>query len=112
MCFLPLLLNPYYLIILSYALVYAIACLGVNLLFGYTGLVSLGHAAYFGVGAYMGGFLYAFSELKSLELYLLTGLVAATALAALLGAICVRATRMHFAILTLAFAQMVHSLFI
>ncbi len=112
LCFMPQLLNPYPLFLLSYGLVSAIACLGLNLLLGYTGLVSLGHAAYFGIGAYTGGFLYAFSPLRSLELYLGAGVLAAAGLAALIGSLCVRSTRMHFAILTLAFAQVVHSLFI
>lgn len=73
---------PYYLITLCYALVLSIACLGLNLLFGTTGLLSLGHAAYFGVGAYTGGFLYAFTPLASLELYLASGVLSALALAA------------------------------
>ncbi|MFQ5840917.1 MAG: branched-chain amino acid ABC transporter permease [Thermodesulfobacteriota bacterium] len=108
----PLLLNPYYLIVLGYALVFSIACLGLNLLLGNTGLVSFGHAAYFGVGAYAGGFLYTFSNINSLEVYLLSGLLSSVAISVVLGFICVRATRIHFTILTLAFAQMVHSLFI
>ncbi|MBI3003211.1 MAG: branched-chain amino acid ABC transporter permease [candidate division NC10 bacterium] len=109
---LPFLLSPYALLTLSYALVLSIACLGLNLLFGTTGLLSLGHAAYFGVGAYAGGFLYAFTPLESLELYLLSGLFASLVLAAGVGFLCVRATRIHFTILTLALAQVVHALFI
>lgn len=108
----PLLLPPYYLIELCYALVFSIACLGLNLLLGTTGLLSLGHAAYFGVGAYTGGFLFTFFDVQSLEFYLLSGVVAAAALSVLIGGLCVRTTRIHFTILTLAFAQMVHSLFI
>lgn len=108
----PLLLSPYALVELCYALVLSIACLGLNLLFGTTGLLSLGHAAYFGVGAYTGGFLYMFSPVTSLEVYLLSGVLASTALASVFGFLCVRVTRIHFTILTLAFAQVVHSLFI
>ncbi len=108
----PLALEPYGLIVLGHALVLSIACLGVNLLLGTTGLLSLGHAAYFGVGAYTGGFIFAFAELEALETYLLAGVAAATALAAVFGAICVRTTRIHFTILTLALAQVVYSLFI
>ncbi len=108
----PWVLPPYYLIVFSYALVLAIASLGVNLLLGYTGLLSLGHAAFFGVGAYAGGFIFSSFTLSSLELYLLSGVVAATALAAVIGFFCVRATRIHFTILTLALAQTVYSLFI
>jgi branched-chain amino acid transport system permease protein len=108
----PSLLPPYYLIELSYALVFSIACLGLNLLLGTTGLLSLGHAAYFGVGAYTGGFLFTLFDVQSLEVYLLSGAAAAAGLAAVFGGLCVRATRIHFTILTLAFAQIVHALFI
>jgi branched-chain amino acid transport system permease protein len=108
----PWVLSPYHLIVLSYALVVAMASLGVNLLLGYTGLLSLGHAAFFGAGAYTGGFIYTFFSLTSVEAYLLFGLVAATALAALTGFLCVQATKIYFTILTLAFAQIIHSLFI
>jgi len=110
--FLPLILPPYSLLLLSYALVFSIACLGLNLLLGNTGLPSFGHAAYFGVGAYTGGFLYAFTPVSSFEVYLISGVLASAVLSAVFGFVCVRATRIHFTILTLAFAQMVHSLFI
>jgi branched-chain amino acid transport system permease protein len=110
--YLPRLLSPFTLMLLCYALVFSIACLGLNLLLGNTGLLSFGHAAYFGAGAYAGGFLYTFSELHALEVYLLVGVLAAVALAAIFGFLCVRATKIHFTILTLAFAQMVHALFI
>jgi ABC-type branched-subunit amino acid transport system permease subunit len=107
---LPLVCNPYYLIVLSSALAFAIACLSLNLLLGYMGLLSLGHALYFGVGAYAGAFLFTFGDLTSLELYLGSGVLAATILVAALGALCVRATRIFFTILTLAFAKIVYSL--
>lgn len=110
--FMPLLLTEYSLIILCYVLVYAIACMGLNLLFGTTGLLSLGHAAYFGAGAYAGAFLYRFSAVSSFEIYLLAGVCTSTLLAALIGFLCVRATKIHFTILTLAFAQLLHSVFI
>ncbi len=109
---LPVVLPPYPLIILCYALVFAIACLGLNLVFGTTGLLSLGHAAYFGVGAYTGAFLYRFSDVDSFEIYLLSGIVCSSMLAAAIGFLCVRATKIHFTILTLAFTQLVHSVFI
>jgi branched-chain amino acid transport system permease protein len=108
----PLVLHPYHVIVVSSALVLAIACLGVNLLLGYTGLLSLGHAAYFGVGAYAGAFLFTFGDMLSLEGHLVAGVVAATTLAAVVGMLCVRSTRIYFTILTLAFAQVVHSLFV
>ena len=109
---LPLLLDPYHLILLSSALALSIGCLGVNLLMGYTGLLSLGHAAYFGLGAYAGALLFTFGNVHSLEIYLVAGVVASTGVAALFGFLCVRATRIFFSILTLALGQVVHSLFI
>jgi branched-chain amino acid transport system permease protein len=108
----PVVLPLYYLIVLERALALSIACLAVNLLLGYTGLLSLGHAAYFGIGAYAGGFLFTFADVTSLEAYLLAGALAAAALAALVGALCVRATRIFFTMLTLACAQAVRALFV
>jgi branched-chain amino acid transport system permease protein len=109
---LPALVPTYYLILLSSALALAIACLALNLLLGTTGLVSFGQAAYFGLGAYAGGFLYTLLDVEAMEAYLLAGMAAAGGAAALFGVLCVRATRVHFTILTLAVAQIVHSLFI
>jgi branched-chain amino acid transport system permease protein len=109
---LPVLLDPYPVIVLSAALVLSIACLGLNLLLGYTGLLSLGHAAYFGIGAYAGAFLFTFGDMAALELHLASGVLAAAVLAAAVGLLCVRATRIFFTILTLASAQIVHSLFV
>jgi branched-chain amino acid transport system permease protein len=108
----PALLPPYPLIELCYVLTLGIACLGLNLVYGTTGLLSLGHAAYFGLGAYAGAFVFNVADLQSLEAYLLLGVITATATAALAGAWCVRATRIHFTILTLAFGQLVQALFV
>ena len=63
---LPLVLDPYPLILLISALALAIGCLGVNLLMGYTGLLSLGHAGYFGLGAYARALLVTFDDVRSL----------------------------------------------
>ena len=86
--------------------IWALFATSLNLLVGYTGLVSFGHAAYFGIGAYTAGIL-----MKKLALPFLVALPAAAALAALLalvfGFFCVRLTRIYFAMLTLAFAQIV-----
>lgn len=108
----PWVLSRYALGVLASGLVLAIACLGLNLLLGTTGLLSLGHAAYFGAGAYAGAFLFTFGSVTAFETYLVAGLAAATMLAALFGAVCVRSTRIHFSILTLAFTQLVHALFV
>lgn len=108
---LGILLPPYPRLVVASGLVRAIACLGLDLVYGHAGLLSLGHAAYFGTGAYAGAFLVTFFEVSAFETYLVAGVVAATVLAALGGLVCVRATRLHFAILTLAYGQVVHALF-
>ncbi|HET7343172.1 MAG TPA: branched-chain amino acid ABC transporter permease [Methylomirabilota bacterium] len=99
-------------LVLQSALAFAMACLALNLLVGYAGLLSLGHAAYFGIGAYAGAFAFTFFDVTSFELYLLVGLAAATGLAAVAGALCTRTSGMFFAISTLAVTQAVQSLFV
>jgi branched-chain amino acid transport system permease protein len=108
----PAVSPPYPLLLLCYALVLGVGCLGLNLLLGATGLLPLGHAAFFGIGAYAGGFLFYVFDVWALEAYLVTGVATATALSALVGAFCVRATRIHFAIMSLAFGQMIHAAFV
>ena len=108
----PLAVNPYYVIVTGYALVFSIACLGLNLLLGHAGLLSLGHVAYFGLGAYTGGFLFTFADVTSFEAYLASGLACAVLVASVLGFLCVRTTRIFFTILTLAFTQMLQALFV
>lgn len=106
----PYVLPPYETILLSYGLIMAIAALGFNLLLGYTGLLSFGHSAFFGVGAYAAAFLVKYLGVRSMEAFLLGGLVASAIVAALFGFICVRYTRIFFAILVLALSQVLWSL--
>lgn len=108
----PSILTAYPLFILCHMLVFAIACLALNVLYGTTGSLSLGHATYFGVAAYTGAFLYRFFGVETLELYLASGVLCSTMFAAAIGFFCVRATRIFFAILTLAFSMVVYSLVI
>ena len=96
--------------LLTYGLVAAIAALGFNLLLGYTGLLSFGHSAFFGIGAYSVAFLLRDAGIHSIELYILIGLPIAALSSALLGYVCVRHTRIFFGILTLALSQVVYSL--
>jgi branched-chain amino acid transport system permease protein len=107
----PFVLAAYPLIVLSHILVFSIACLGLNVLFGTAGSFSLGHATYFGVAAYTGAFLYRFYSVRSLEAYLASGLLASTSFAAAIG-FSVRARRIFFALLTLSFSMVAHSLVI
>ncbi len=108
----PSVLAVYPLFILSHMLVFAIACLAVNLLYGTAGSLSFGHATYFGVGAYTGAFLYRFTPVNSFELYLAAGILSATLFAAVIGFLCARSTKIFFTLLTLSFSMVVYSLVI
>jgi branched-chain amino acid transport system permease protein len=108
--FIPYVLSPYQTTLLAYGLVFAIAALGFNLLLGYTGLLSFGHSAYFGVGAYAVAFLVKYLHITSMEIFILGGLVASAIVSALSGFICVRYTRIYFSILVLALSQVLYSL--
>src|SRR4051812_45313266 len=107
---LPLVMDQYRTIQLAYGLVFAIAGLGFNVLLGYTGLLSFGHAAYFGAGAYTVAFMVKYLHVQSMELFLLGTIVAAVIITSLFGYVCVRYTRIFFSILTLALAQVLWSL--
>src|SRR2546425_11223230 len=107
---LPFVIAEYQTILLAYGLVMAIAALGFNLLLGYTGLLSFGHSAYFGVGAYAVAMMVKYLHVQSMELYVLGAIVASLAVGALFGVVCVRYTRIFFSILTLALSQVLWSL--
>src|SRR5262252_6623903 len=87
---LPWVVEPYQTVLFSYGLVFAIAALGFNLLLGYTGLLSFGHSAYFGAGAYAVALVVKYLKISSMELSLLGGIVASALVAALFGFVCVR----------------------
>ena len=106
----PLVLPPYSSILLAYGLVMAIGALGFNLLLGYTGLLSFGHSAYFGVGAYAVALMVKYLKITSMELFLVGAVVASVLITALFGVVCVRYTRIFFGILTLALSQVLWSL--
>jgi branched-chain amino acid transport system permease protein len=107
---LPYVVPPYQTVLLTYGLVFAIAALGFNLLLGYTGLLSFGHSAYFGMGAYAVAFAVKYLKAESMEIFLLGGIVASGVVAALFGLLCVRYTKIFFGILTLALSQVLWSL--
>jgi len=107
---LPRFIDLYQTELLIYGLTFAIAALGFNLLLGYTGLLSFGHSAYFGVGAYTVAFIVRDLHVQSMELCILGGLAATLVISALFGYVCVRHTRIFFGILTLALSQVLWSL--
>jgi branched-chain amino acid transport system permease protein len=107
---LPQLVDPYQTVLLTYGLIMAIAALGFNLLLGYTGLLSFGHSAYFGAGAYLVAFIMRDFGAHSMELCIVGGMLGTLIIAAIFGFVCVRHTRIFFGILTLALSQVLWSL--
>ena len=106
---LPKVAQPYYVTLVLPALAYGIALLGFNLLFGYTGLLSFGHALFVAVGAYGAAVLSSKLGVKSLELVLLLAGLAAVVVAVPVALLSVRYVRIFFGILTLAFGMLFHS---
>ena len=92
----------------SQVLIFGLFALGFNLLYGYTGLLSFGHAAYYGLGAYGTGLTLAKLKVGSLWLGLTAGPMLAVVGAVVIGFFCLRRRGIYFAMLTLAFAQLLY----
>jgi branched-chain amino acid transport system permease protein len=101
--------SPYYATLIITILAYSIALLGLNLLFGYGGLLSLGHAMFMAMGAYSVGLLGAKFGVRSFEVQLLAAVAVSAVASALIGLLCVRYTTIFFSMLTLAFGMIFHS---
>lgn len=114
--------QPFYLRVLTRILIFALAASSLNLMLGFGGLVSLGHAAFVGVGSYIVGIL-AWHQVNEVPLLtwpiVIEGSVdplivwplaigAAALLAAMVGAVSLRTSGLYFIMITLAFAQMVY----
>jgi branched-chain amino acid transport system permease protein len=105
----PLFGWDYYTTLMLSFFAYAIALLGLNLLFGYTGLLSFGHALFIGLGAYTTAFLTSELHMRYMEVSLLASAAVAVLVAALVGALCVRYVKIYFGMLTLAFGMLFYS---
>jgi branched-chain amino acid transport system permease protein len=89
-------------------LIFGLFALGFNLLYGYTGILSFGHAAYYGLGAYGTGIALARLGVGSIWLGLVAGVLAAGIGGVIIGFFCLRRRGIYFAMLTLAFAQLLY----
>lgn len=97
--------NTYYLTLFGRIVILAIAAVSLNLILGYGGMVSFGHALYLGVGAYAVG-ISAFHGIDNGWFQLAAALAASAAIGAVTGAIALRTRGIAFIMITLAFAQM------
>jgi branched-chain amino acid transport system permease protein len=104
-----LLKQPYYIDLVRRVMIFAIAAASLNLILGYGGLVSFGHAAYLGVGGYAVGIL-AFYGIHGGWLQWAVAIVSSALVALVIGAISVRTRGIYFIMITLAFTQMLYYL--
>jgi branched-chain amino acid transport system permease protein len=101
--------QPFYLDLVRRIMILAIAAVSLNLILGYGGLVSFGHAAYLGVGAYAVGIL-GFYGFTSGWLHLAVAIATSALVAAAIGAVSIRTSGIYFIMITLAFSQMLYYL--
>ena len=102
----PLVFPHFYLLLATEVLIMGLFAVAFNLLLGYAGMVSFGHAAFYGLGAYACGLLLKKAGAPFAVAFLAAPIVAAVA-ALVFGMLCIRLTRIYFSMLTLAFSQLV-----
>ncbi|MFQ6112106.1 MAG: branched-chain amino acid ABC transporter permease [Nitrospinota bacterium] len=105
----PIFTSRFYVYLTIQIFLLSLLALGFNLLLGYTGLLSFGHAAFYATGAYATG-LTLMRLTPSLLPAFFAGILVSALMALAIGFFCVRHTRIYFAMLTLAFGMMIYSL--
>ena len=103
--------SNFYVDLATKVMIYAIFAMSLELLVGQTGLVSFGHAAFFGIGAYAVALITGKIDQASLWLVLPVALIAAAAYAVVVGALSLRTRGVYFIMITLAFGQMAFFVF-
>ncbi|PVY67933.1 branched-chain amino acid ABC transporter permease [Pusillimonas noertemannii] len=106
----PLVLPAYFLTVLIPFFAYSIILLGFNLLFGYGGQLSFGHAMFVAAGAYAAAASYSILGIASFEIMLAVAIVAALCLSIPLALVASRFTGIFFGVLTLSFGMLLHSI--
>ena len=99
--------EPFYLSLFARIMVFAIAALSLDMILGYGGLVSFGHAAYLGIGAYAVGILSHYGISDGFA-HFAVAIIASALAAFVIGLISLRTTGVHFIMITLAFGQMAY----
>lgn len=106
----PFLFGRFYVNLMAQVFILGMAAMSLNLLIGYTGLVSMGHAAFFGTGAYTVGFLARHLETANFWLGAPAAVLAAALLALLAGYFALRTSAVTFLMITLALGEMLWAL--
>jgi branched-chain amino acid transport system permease protein len=99
--------EPFYIDLGARIVIFALAALSLDLILGYGGMVSFGHAAYLGIGAYTVGILSHYG-IQSAFIHLPLAVGASAAVALAIGAISLRTSGVYFIMITLAFTQMLY----
>ena len=107
---LPFLAPQVVIIYMTDLLIFTLFALSLNLVVGYGGMLSMGHAAFFATGGYTAGLLVTHLGVAMLPA-LLAGPIVAAVVALVIGFFCVRLTHAYFIMLTLAFGQLVYTVF-
>ena len=97
--------EPFYLTVVGRIMIFAIAALSLDLILGFGGMISLGHAAYLGIGAYAVGIL-SFYGINNAWLQLTVAIFGSAAVAMVIGLICLRTSGIYFIMITLAMTQL------
>ncbi len=103
--------EPFYVDVFSRIMILTIGAISLNFIMGYGGMVSFGHAAYLGIGAYTVG-IAGYYDIYSGWIQWPIGIAASALFALVTGAICLRTRGVYFIMITLAFAQMVFFTFV
>ena len=106
---LPFVAEPFFTILATDVIIFCLFAASLHFILGLGGLVSFGHAAYFGGGAYVAALLVNYAN-APMELAFLLAPIGAAMLAVIIGWLCLRLSGVYFAMLTLALAQLVWSL--
>jgi branched-chain amino acid transport system permease protein len=101
--------EPFYLDLFTRVMVFGIAALSLDLILGYGGMVSFGHAAYLGIGTYSVGILSFYGITNGFAHFAVAAVVSALT-ALFIGSVSLRTTGVSFVMITLAFAQMLYFL--
>ena len=109
MLLMPFLVPEYFRSMLSKVYIFSIFAMSLNLVLGYTGLISLGHAAYLGVGGYTFGILMTHLGISSLWVLLPAAMLLSAITAAFIGYMALRVKGMHFIFITIVFGQMLYA---
>jgi branched-chain amino acid transport system permease protein len=106
----PPFLHSYYQIIMTKVLIFGLAAMSLDVAYGYTGLFSFGHGAFFGAAGYTTGLLMARYGIESFWIGAPLGILMATIVAALFGLIALRVSGVYFLLVTFALGQLLVSL--